>query len=165
MIDFLTELVLVCAAATATACAVAKLIIESGECKIEDRPQFSILHSKFSIHTAVFVFFAVIAVQYAGAKHGGTNSPPRSGSVEWKVESVELRSLSSSIQNEQLHNSTLYTFNSQLSPSHVLARVGTNETFSFAAPSDAAVQSEWLAFGAARMYKCRIESVKWRIAE
>ena len=131
MIDFLTGLVLVCAAVTATACAVAKLIIESGECKIEDRPQFSILHSKFSIHTAVFVFFAAIAVQYAGAKHGGTNSPPLRGA------SVEF------------HNSTLSTLNSQLSPSLVLARVGTNETFSFAAPSDAAVQREWLAFGAA----------------
>ena len=131
MIDFLTGLVLVCAAATATACAVAKLIIESGECKIEDRPQFSILHSKFSIHTAVFVFYAAIAVQYAGAKHGGTNSPPLRGA------SVEF------------HNSTLSTLNSQLSPSIVLARVGTNETFSFAAPSDAAVQREWLAFGAA----------------
>ena len=121
MIDFLTGLLVFCAAVTATACAVAKLIIESGECKIEDRPQFSILHSKFSIHTAVFVFSAAIAVQYAGAKHGGTNSPPLRGA----------------------------SVNSQLFPSHVLARVGTNETFSFAAPSDATVQREWLAFGAA----------------
>ena len=111
MIDFLTGLVIVCAAATATACAVAKLIIESGECKIEDRPQFSILHSKFSIHTAVFVFFAAIAVQYAGAKHGGTNAspngaslpqmvPPGGGNVELKIENVELRNFPSLIEEE-----------------------------------------------------------------
>ena len=124
MIDFLTGLLVVCAAVTATACAVAKFIIENGKCKMVEvapraTPQFSILHSKFSIHTAVFVFFAAIAVQYAGAKHGGTNSPPRSGSVECRVESVELRSLSSSIQNEQLHNSTLSTLHSQLSMNDV----------------------------------------------
>ena len=154
MIDFLTGIVLVCAAVTAVAAAIAaaKCRVENGKCKMVEvapraTPQFYSLNSKFSIHTAVFVFFAAIAVQYAGAKHGGTNSPPLRGA------------------SVAFHNSTLSTFNSQLSPSIVLARVGTNETFSFAAPSDATVQREWLAFGAARMYKCRIESVKWRIAE
>ena len=41
---------------------------------------FSIFNSKFSIHTAVFAFFAGVAVQYAGAKHGGTNAPPNGAS-------------------------------------------------------------------------------------
>ena len=100
-----------CAAATAVAAAIA-----AAKCRVENGKW----NSKFSIHTAVFVFFAAIAVQYAGAKHGGTNSPPRSGSVECRVESVELRSLSSSIQNEQLHNSTLSTLHSQFPTNAVL---------------------------------------------
>ena len=104
MTDILTGIVVFCAAATAAACAVAKLIIESGECKIknvelrmesvelrnlshliENEPilhsTFSIFNSKFSIHTAVFVFFATVATLSAQK----TNAPPRSGSVEWKV--------------------------------------------------------------------------------
>ena len=97
-----TIVALVGAAAAATACAVAKLIIESVKCGIVesssfDRKEqihhstFSILHSKFSIHAAVFVFFVGIAVQYAGAKHDGTNDPPRGGSVECRVESGKCR--------------------------------------------------------------------------
>lgn len=43
----------------------------------------------------VFAFFAGVAVQYAGAKHGGTNAPPNgasplNGNVELKMENVEL---------------------------------------------------------------------------
>ena len=114
MSNFLTGLALVGAAATAIACAIAKLIIESVKCRIEDHPQFSILHSPFSIHTAVLAFFAGVAVQYAGAKHDGTNAPPRGGSVELREKSVELRT-------GQSHNSTLSTFNSQLPSNAVLA--------------------------------------------
>ena len=36
----------------------------------------------FSIHAAVFAFFAGVAVQYAGAKHGGTNAPPQMMGLE-----------------------------------------------------------------------------------
>ena len=84
MINFLTGLALVGAAVTAIACAIAKLIIENGKCRINDCPQFlarkslggggSILHSPFSIHTAVFVFFAAIAT--LSAQKSGTNEPP-----------------------------------------------------------------------------------------
>ena len=45
----------------------------------------------------MFAFFAGVAVQYAGAKHGGTNSPPNgasppNGNVELRMENVELQS-------------------------------------------------------------------------
>ena len=78
----MTRLALVGAAVSfaAWAVAVAKLKMENGKWKMKDRPQFSILHSKFSIHAAVFAFFAGVAVQYAGAKHGGTNAPPNGAS-------------------------------------------------------------------------------------
>jgi len=149
-----TGALVVGAAVSAIACAIAKLIIENEKS-----------HSKFSIHTAVFVFFAGVAVQYAGAKHGGTNDPPRGGNVELRIENGELRNIPTPTGNGQIHHSPFSILHSQFPTGLVLAKVGTNETFSFSAPSDAIVQSEWLAFGAARMYKCRIESVKWRIAE
>ena len=76
----MTRLALVGAAVSfaAWAVAVAKLKMENGKYKMKDRPQFSILHSKFSIHTAVFAFFAMIAT--LSAQKGGTNSLPNGAS-------------------------------------------------------------------------------------
>ena len=55
--------------------------------------------------SSLAVFFAFALVATLCAQKSGTNAPPR-GSVEWRVESVELR-------DGQSHNSTLSTFNSQ----------------------------------------------------
>ena len=88
--EWLAGICLVGAAVSAIACAIAKLIIENGKCtrrrqgfcgrEIENRPQFYILHSPFSIHTSVFVFFALIATLSAQKQGGGTNDPPRGAS-------------------------------------------------------------------------------------
>ena len=119
MINFLTGLALIGAAVTAIACAIAKLIIENGKRKIEDRPQFlarkslgdggSILHSKFSIHTAVFVFFAAIAT--LSAQKSGTNAPPNGASPP--SGNVELWNLPPLVENEQIHHSPFSILHSQ----------------------------------------------------
>ena len=96
MAELLTGILVFCAAASFAAClvAAAKLRIKNGKCRIAElssaykrrsKPQFSILHSTFSINTAVFVFFAAIATLSAQK----TNSPPRGGNVELKMENVE----------------------------------------------------------------------------
>ena len=159
MIDFLTGLLVVCAAVTATACAVAKFIIENGKCKMVEvapraTPQFSILHSKFSIHTAVFVFFAAIAVHYAGAKHGGTNSPPQGiGNVELRMENGELRNIPPLIQNEPIHHSTFSILHSQfsmddVSRGYMLESVITNVSYSYAMPPNGVRYDKWWKRGA-----------------
>ena len=87
MAKLLTGILVFCAATTLAAWAVAaaKLRIENGKCRIAEsfskraNPPFYILHSKFSIHTAVFVFFAAIATLSA-QKQGATNDPPRGAS-------------------------------------------------------------------------------------
>ena len=136
MTDFLTKLALFGAAATATACAVAKLIIESGKWKMktEKVPQFSILHSKFSIHTAVFAFFAMIAT--LSAQKGGTNAPPNgasppNGNVELKIENVELRNVGI------LH-----------SPLYILHSTVTNDSYSYAMPTNGTRYARWWKRGA-----------------
>ena len=152
MTDFMTRLALVGAAVSfaAWAVAVAKLKMENGKWKMKDRAQFSILHSKFSIHTAVFAFFVGVAVQYAGAKHGGTNAPPNgasppNGNVELKMENVELRNLSPLIENEQFHNSPFYILHSQLSPQFPfrLESVATNDSYSYAMPTNGTRYARW----------------------
>jgi len=75
---------------------------------------FSILHSPFSVHTAVFVFFSAIAT--LSAQKSGTNSPPRSGNVELRMENVELRDLPPLVENEQIHHSPFSILHSQLPP-------------------------------------------------
>ena len=85
---------------------------------------------------AVTLFFSGVAVMYSGAKSGSTNEPPR-GSVELRVESVELR-------GGQSHNSTLSTFNSQFR----LESVGTNAAYSYAMPSNGVRHEKWWRRGA-----------------
>ena len=140
--EWLTDICLIGAAATATACAVAKLIIESGKCRMraETIPQFSILHPRFSIHTAVFAFFALIATLCA-QKPDGTNEPPRSGNVELRMENVELRNLPSLNEGEQHHNSTLSILHSQLS-------IATNDSYSYVMSSNGVLYSKWWRRGA-----------------
>jgi len=115
MIDIFTGIALVGAAVSTIAwgIAIAKLRIENVKCRMKDSPQFNILHSKFSIHTAAFVFFATIATLSAQKQGGGTNDPPRGGNVEWKMENVEFRNLSPLIENEPIHHSTFSILNSQ----------------------------------------------------
>jgi len=155
MIDFLTGLLVFCAAATATACAVAKLIIENGKCRIKERsifdreranPQFYILHSPFSIHTAVFVFFAAIAT--LSAQKSGTNSPPRGGNVELRMENVELRNVSHLVESEQIHHSPFSILHSQLSiddvaRGYLLECVATNDFYSYAMPANGLRYDKW----------------------
>ena len=164
MTDFMTILALVGAAATATACAVAKLIIENGKCRIKessslDREEpihhftFSILNSQFSIHTVVFAFFVGVAVHYAGAKNGGTNEPPRGGSVELRMENVELRNLSGLIESGQIHHSTFSILHSQFSIDDVargflLESVATNDSYSYAMPANGIRYDRWWNHGA-----------------
>ena len=131
MIDFLTGLALVGAAVSAIACAIAKLIIDNVECRIKEssifdreraNPQFSIIHFPFSIHTAVFVFFAAIATLSAQK----TNAPLRGASVELKMENVpaaanrlrrgyggQVALAGEELRSGQSYNSTLSTFDSQ----------------------------------------------------
>ena len=162
MINFLTGLALVGAAATAIACAIAKLIIENGKCRIEDHSQFlarqshltavvsakavgdggSILHSKFSINGAAFVFFAAIATLFAQK----TNSPPRGGSVELRVENEKCRVESVELRGGQSHNSTLYNINSQLP--FRLESVTTNDSYSYVMPANGIRYDRWWNHGA-----------------
>ena len=87
MINIFTVLAIVGAVVStaAWAIAVAKCKIENGKCRIAE------FHSKFSIHTAAFVFFATIATLSAQKQGGGTNDPPRGGNVELRIENGELR--------------------------------------------------------------------------
>ena len=73
MTGVFTAIVLFCAAVSTVAWAIVKLRMENGKCRMKDCQQFSILHSKFSIHTAVFLFFAAIATVCAQKQGGGTN--------------------------------------------------------------------------------------------
>ena len=124
--SILAALGLAFAVASAIAYAIAKWKMENGKCRIAESSSlerkepihhftFYILHSPFSIHTVVFVFFAGVAVHYAGAKNGGTNEPPRGiENVELRMENVELRNLPHLIENGQIHHSTFSTLHSQL---------------------------------------------------
>ena len=140
MARLLTGILVFCAATTLAAWAVAaaKLRIENGKCRIAElpsvykkraNPQFSILHSTFSINTAVFVFFAAIATLSAQK----TNSPPRGGNVELKMENVELRNPSFVIENEPIHHSTFSILHSQ---------------FASQFPSNAVLHDKWWKRGA-----------------
>ena len=84
---------------------------------------------------AVFLFFAAIAT--VCAQKSGTNAPLRGASVELKVESVELKS-------GPPHNSTLYTLNSQF----LLDSVVTNDSYSYAMPTNATRCEKWWRRGA-----------------
>ena len=142
MINFLTGLALVGAAVSAIACAIAKLIIENEKS-----------HSKSSIHTDVFAFFAGVAVQYAGARHGGTNDPPRGGNVELKIENGKLRNFPSLTETEQIHNSPFSIIHSQFSMDDVirgflLESVTTNGSYSYAMPANGIRYDSWWNHGA-----------------
>ena len=137
--EILTGIVAFCAAVSLAACLVAKLKVESVKCRVGDRPP---------IHAAVFVFFAAIATLSAQK----TNAPTR-GSVECRVESVELRNLQPLVETEQFHNSTLYAFNSQLSMDDVargflLEAVTTNDAYSYAMPTNGVRYEKWWKRGA-----------------
>ena len=144
MAGVFTVIVLFCAAVStvAWAIAVAKCKMENGKCRMKDCPQFSILHSKFSIHTAVFLFFAAIATVCAQK----TNSPPRGGNVELKMENVKLRNVSLLTENEQIRHSTFSIFNSQFSFS--LESVTTNDSYSYAMPTNGIRYDNWWKRGA-----------------
>ena len=92
-------------------------------------------------YLAAFVIFTFIAMNYA-QKPGGTNDPPQGasppmGSLELRVESVELRS-------GQSYNSTLSTFNSQFR----LDSVVTNDSYSYSMPSNGERYANWWLRGA-----------------
>ena len=74
--EWLTCICLVGAAASTVAWAIAvvKCKMENGKCRIAE------FHSKFSIHTAAFIFFATIATLSAQKQGGGTNAPPQGAS-------------------------------------------------------------------------------------
>ena len=84
---------------------------------------------------AAFLLFAAVATVCA-QKGGNTNEPP-SGGVELRVESVELR-------GGQSHGSTLSTFNSQFR----LDSVVTNDSYSYAMPSNGVRHEKWWLRGA-----------------
>ena len=152
MAGVFTVIVLFCAAVSAVAWAIVKLRMENGKCRMKNCPQFSILHSKFSIHTAVFLFFAAIATVCAQK----TNSPPRGGNVpadakalaggELKMENVKLRNVSHLTEKEQIRHSTFSIFNSQFSFS--LESVTTNDSYSYAMPTNATRYEKWWRRGA-----------------
>ena len=116
MTGVFTGIVLFFAAVSAGAwlVAVAKLRMENGKCRMKDCPQFSILHSKFSIHTAVFLFFAAIATVCAQK----TNSPPRGGSVD---QVTGIREQGIGRENESIRHSTFSILNFQFPTNAVLA--------------------------------------------
>ena len=148
MIDFLTGLALIGAVVStaAWAAAVIKLIMENEKCRMKDCPQSSILYSKFSIHTAVFLFFAAIATLFAQKQGGGTNDPPRSANVELKIENGELRNLSPLIENEPIRNSQLPV--TSYPPTFLLESVFTNDSYSYAMPSNGVRYDRWWHHGA-----------------
>ena len=86
-------------------------------------------------HLAAFLAFALIAT--LSAQKGSTHAPLRGASVELKVESVELGS-------GPPHNSTLYTLNSQF----LLDSVVTNDSYSYAMPTNATRYEKWWRRGA-----------------
>ena len=88
-----------------------------------------------AVERLILVCVAVGFFHYGATKE--TNAPPRGASVEWKVESVELRS-------GQSYNSTLSTFNSQFR----LESVTTNDSYSFSMPSNGVRYANWWRRGA-----------------
>ena len=94
-----------------------------------------------SRHTAVFVVFAAIATLSAQK----TNAPLR-GSVELKIENVELRNFLTLIEGEQYHNSTFYILNSQFP--FRLESVTTNDFYSYAMPANGIRYDRWWNHGA-----------------
>ena len=96
---------------------------------------------------AAFLFFAAIAT--VCAQKSGTNAPLRGASGECRVGSVELRNDLSLIEDEQFHNSTLYTLNSQLPQFPFrLESVTTNDSYSYAMPTNVARYGKWWKRGA-----------------
>jgi len=142
MIDAFTNFALVGAAASAVAwgIAVAKLRVENVKCRIAE------FHSKFSIHTAAFIFFATIATLSAQKQGGGTNDPPRGGNVELKMENVELRNIPHLTEHEQIRHSTFSILNSQFP--FRLESVTTNYAYSYAMPTNGVRYERWWKRGA-----------------
>ncbi len=126
--------------------------------------------------------WAVPFVQLGGTKGGGDGGG--SNNVQ-NVANVEMLPMANS--NIQLGNGNIGTGNistmatlitstnttrtitgDDFRRGFVLSRVGTDESFDFAAPTGATVCSDWRAFGAATDWiyesvKWKVESVKWRM--
>ena len=98
---------------------------------------------------AVFLFFAAIAT--VCAQKSGTNEPPRSGNAELRIENAELRMGNGVAAGDStiLH-----------SPLYILHSVTTNETYSYAMPSNATRYEKWWRRG---KRECKMENVEWRM--
>ena len=150
MAGVFTVIVLFCAAVStvAWAAAVVKCKMENGKCRMKDCPQFSILHSKFSIHTAVFLFFAAIAT--VCAQKSGTNGLMRTTeNVETAVAGTEDGCRR---RPEGLLQPTFRVAEGASVPSVVemfrLESESTNETYAFSMPTNGIRYDNWWKRGA-----------------
>ena len=148
MTGVFTFIVFFCAVVSTVAWAavVVKVRMENGKCRTKDCPQFSILHSKFSIHTAVFLFFAAIATLSAQK----TNSPPRGGSVNQGTGNRERvtgnREQGIGGGSRPIRHSTFSILHSQFP--FRLESVTTNNSYSYAMPTNATCYDRWWKRGA-----------------
>ena len=115
---------------------------------MKDCPQFSILHSKFSIHTAVFLFFAAIAT--VCAQKSGTNGLMRTTeNVETAVAGTEDGCRR---RPEGLLQPTFRVAEGASVPSVVemfrLESESTNETYAFSMPTNGIRYDNWWKRGA-----------------
>ena len=128
--DLLTGICLVGAAATSVAWV---LLINRGRmARAADR-----IAKTSRSAVAAFLFFAAIAT--VCAQKSGTNEPPRSGNAELRIENVELRMGNGVAAGDStiLH-----------SPLYILHSVTTNETYSYAMPTNATRYEKWWRRGA-----------------
>ena len=156
MAEFFTGILVFCAAISLAAClvATAKCKIENVKCRIAEsfsffreraNPPFSILHSKFSIHTSAFLSFA-IAATVSAQKPSGTNSlmgtvpRPMMGTVPTKIgDCPQLRdTIYASNGGIALNNAQIPNL-----PDSWLVSVMTNETYSYAMPSNGVCYDKW----------------------
>ena len=144
----LTCICLVGAAVSTVAWAAMKLRMENVKCRMKNCPQFSILHSKFSIHTAVFLFFAAIAT--VCAQKSGTNGLMRTTeNVETAVAGTEDGCRR---RPEGLLQPTFRVAEGASVPSVVemfrLESESTNETYAFSMPTNGIRYDNWWKRGA-----------------
>ena len=140
--DLLTDICLVGAAATSVAWVV--LINRGRLARAADR-----IAKTSRSAVAAFLFFAAIAT--VCAQKSGTNEPPRSGNAELRIENVELRMGNGGVAGDStiLH-----------SPLYILHSVTTNETYSYAMPTNGTRYEKWWRRG---KRECKMENVEWRM--
>ena len=139
--DFLTRLCLFGAAVLFAAWLVVKLRVANGKCRVRAIPPRSTPRAQLTTHTAVFLFFVAVAAIHGGAKNGGTNAPRSGASGELRMENEKWKVKNGGVV--AAGDSTIFHF-----PFYTLHSVCTNDSYSYAMPSDGSHYENWSLRGA-----------------